>query len=180
MGGGFGVLTGVAFSGGRGLTVGVRFAEAEVEEPIESIAFRQTGGGRWEPAGLPGVRPVRHGAITMLANVGDRLLLGLTDVLGLALYTAPGTQGPWRSLATPRCGVPLAPVAAVAAGGTTLLAGIDSSDRARFWRRAGRSWIEVDLPAGVPAAAKVRALRRAGAARRSSPEVMATTGSCGR
>jgi hypothetical protein len=154
-----GVLTGVAFSGRRGLAVGARFAEPDVEEPIETIAYQRGGSGRWVPVAMPGVRPVRHGAVTLLAGIGDRLMLGLTDVEGLDLSTAPGVEGPWRSIGAPHV---VAPVAAAAVGGSTLLAGIDALDRARFWRRAGRSWIEVDPPSGIGASIKVHDLGRAG------------------
>ena len=157
----FGVLTGVASSGGC-LVVGARFAEPDVEEPVETIAYQRGVSGRWVPVAMPGVRPVRHGAVTLLAGIGDRLMLGLTDVQGLDLLTAPDVKGPWRSMGAPDVGIPLAPVAAAAVAGSTLLAGIDALDRARFWRRAGRSWIEVDPPSGVGASIKVHDLGRSG------------------
>ncbi len=155
-----GVLTGVAFAGGRGLAVGARFAERDVEEPIETIAFRRGLAGRWVTTSLHGVRPVQHGAVTLLAGVADRLILGLTDVQGLTLYSSPGVEGPWRSIGAPQPGLPVAPVAAAPVGGSVLLAGIDARDSARFWRHVGRSWIEVDPPAGVGSSVRVRSLRR--------------------
>lgn len=158
-----GVLTGIAFSGGRGLAVGARFAEADVEEPMETVAYRRGLAGRWVRTSLHGVRPVQHGAVTLLAGVADRLVLGLTDVQGLSLYSAPGVEGPWRSLGGPQTDLPLAPVAAASVGGSTLLAGIDARDQARFWRHVGRSWIEIDPPAGIGSSVKVRSLRRSGA-----------------
>ncbi|HEY6567852.1 MAG TPA: hypothetical protein VI341_10090 [Actinomycetota bacterium] len=157
-----GVLTGVAFSGGRGLAVGARFAEADVEEPIETVAYRRGLAGRWVRTSVPGVRPVQHGAVTLRAGVADRLVLGLTDVHGLSLYSAPGVEGPWRSMGAPKVGMPLSPVAAASVGGSTLLAGVDARDQARFWRHVGRSWIEIDPPTGVGSSVKVRSLRRSG------------------
>jgi hypothetical protein len=157
-----GILTGIAFAGGHGLAVGVRFAEPDVEEPVETVAFRRGSARRWVRTTPHGVRPVRHGSVTLLAGDGDRLVLGLTDVQGLALYAAPGVEGPWRSVGAPRVDVPVAPVAATSVGGSTLLAGIDARDRARFWRQSGRSWIEVGPPAGVGPSVKVHGLRRDG------------------
>jgi hypothetical protein len=157
-----GVLTGVAFSGGRGLAVGARFAEAHVEEPVDTLSFRRGPARQWAPTTLHGVRPVQHGAVTLLSAVADRLVVGLTDVQGLSIYSAPGVEGPWRSIGAPRAGLPVAPVAAASVGGSTLLAGIDAVDRARFWRYVGRSWIEVDPPTGVGSAVKVRSLQRSG------------------
>ena len=158
-----GVCTGVAFVASQGLAVGARFAEPDVEEPIETIAYRSVPGGGWEPATLPGVRPVRHGSVTLLANAGDRLVVGLTDVQGLALYVAATAEGPWRSIGAPNAGVPVAPVAATTFQGSILLAGIDARDDARFWQQQGRSWLEVDPPTGVGPTVTVRSLRRSGA-----------------
>ena len=157
-----GVITGIAFSGDRGLAVGSRYAEPDVEEPVGTIAFRRGLGRRWVRTTLHGVRPVRHGAITLLSTAGDRLILGLTDVLGPSMYSAPGVEGPWRHIGAPRAGVPIAPVAAASVDGSTLLAGIDARDQARFWRLEGWSWIEVDRPTGVGPTVKVRSLRRSG------------------
>lgn len=157
-----GVLTGVAVSGHRLLAVGTRFAEPDVEEPVETIAYRRRPDERWIGAALPGVRPVHHGAITLLAGSDDRTVLGITDVDGLDLFTAPGIEGPWRSIGAPRAAMPLSPVAAASVRGQILLAAIDGLDRGRFWRRIGRSWIEVDPPGGIGEHIKVRGLRRIG------------------
>ncbi len=157
-----GVLTGVAFAAGHGLAVGARFAEPEVEEPIETIAYRTEASGRWAPVALPGVRPVRHGSVTLLASAGDQLVVGLTDVQGLALCVSATSEGPWRSIGAPNAGVPVAPVAATTSGGSILLAGIDARDHARYWRQQGRSWIEVEPPTGVEPTVTVRSLRRSG------------------
>lgn len=150
-----GSFTAVAGLGGQLLAVGARFAEPDVGEPVAAIAASAPTGGSWSPVSLEGVERTTHGAITLLANVPEGLLLAVTDVTGLALYLAPSALGPWRRIGPPRLEPPAAIVAAGALGTSAVLAAIDSSDNARFFLGGSRRWREVQRPASLPAAARV-------------------------
>ncbi len=157
-----GLFTGVVARHDRVLAVGARFAEDEVQEPTETIAVEGEPGGSLTTLDLVGVPRVRHGAVTLLALDGDRPVIGLTDVSGIALFRANELRGPWHPIGAPGVQLPFAPVAAAAVDGSLLVVGIDGQDRTRYWRRAGTTWSEVEPPAGVPAHVTVHDLRRRG------------------
>jgi hypothetical protein len=153
-----GAFTAVAERDGRLLAAGCRFAEPDVGEPVATIAAMAMAGDPWTMIELAGVRPVQHGAATLLASVPEGLLLSVTDIDGLFLYLAATAHGPWRRIGLPRLDPPASLVAAGAAGTRTVLAGIDALDRGRMWLGGSRGWREVQVPASLPSTARVMSL----------------------
>jgi hypothetical protein len=154
-----GVLTAIAERAGRLLAVGSRFEEPDVGEPAGMVAVSAAPGDPWSAIDLPGVAPTQHGAASLLAAVPEGFLLAVTDVSGLALYTAADAQGPWRRISPPRSlDAPASIVAAGAVGTRTVLAAIDALDRGRLWLGGSRGWRELQVPASLPPAARVVSL----------------------
>jgi hypothetical protein len=153
-----GVLTAVAEHDGQLLAVGSRFADPNVGEPIAQIAAVAGPGKPWTRIELVGVDRTRHGAATLLASVPEGLMLAVTDIAGMALYLADRAPGPWRRIGLPRLDPPAAIVAGGPVGSRTVLAALDSLDRARLWLGGSRGWREIQVPGSLPAAARVMGL----------------------
>lgn len=150
-----GICTAVATLGGRTLAVGTRFTEAAVREPASPFAFVGDEGGRWSPVTLDGVPAPRHGEVTALADIGGRLLLATTDVVGTALFVAADARGPWRAVRAPKLEQPFVIMAAAPVDDGVLLAGLDAMDRPRCFAGDLSSWRAVDPPVALDAASHV-------------------------
>ena len=107
------------------------------------IAVASRDGRRWTTASLDGVAAPRHGAPTLLAGDGGRMLLSIHDVGGPALYEG-SIATTWRQVTGPAVPGDIVYVAAAPADNGWLLAGIDGPYSARYWKGRGGGWRSAD------------------------------------
>lgn len=158
------------------VAVGTEYTEADVPDAAGLLALVSLDGRSWTRTRLEGVSPPQHGEVTMLAAVGDDLLLGSNGFGTTNLYRAARAAaavssaaagldasaplGPWNPVAGPVVEGPLTFVAAGATAAGTLLAAVDHLDAPRFWMGEGPGWREVGAPAAMAPPSRLSVLGR--------------------
>lgn len=136
---------------GRVLAVGSRFLEPGICEGYGLIAMTSGDRSKWERTDLPGVTPPRHGAVTLLARLGDSTMLATRAIRDSSLYFHSG--GTWSPIDGPARRVSY--TAAGEDGRRLILAGVDDSGASRIWTRAGQGWREAGRLGGIPPGARL-------------------------
>jgi hypothetical protein len=129
-------------NGGQALAVGSRALEPGVSEPYGLVAAASANGSSWRQTHLAGVVEPRHGLVTLLARVGESLVLATSGIRESTLYR--GSEAGWSRIVAPA-----ADVSYTAAGGTDtdfVVAGLDSLGKPRMWRRLDTGWHELADP----------------------------------
>ena len=134
-----------AADGSHVLAVGSRYPEESVHEPGALFAATSKNGITWEVVDLAGVPTPGEGSLTMLAQAGQEVMLGMAETGASHLYIAKGLgSGPWREISGPR-GSTTYVAAGVDSQGLLLLAGVDEQNESHLWRGAQGSWEELNL-----------------------------------
>lgn len=159
-----GVLSAVAASdGGKRITaVGSEHLEPDVEEGYGLVAVASLDGRVWERVQLKGVAPPRHGDISLLAQMGQKLFLATTGFQSTKLYVRSMIGGSWQQVAGPKVKGPVSYVAAGTVTGSPYLAGVDHLDRARYWQATGSIWRETGPPGHFDPTARLSGMKRIG------------------
>jgi hypothetical protein len=146
-----GAFGAVAPIGDRVVAVGSRFLEPGVSEGYGLIVMASEDGSTWESTELLGVAPPRHGAVTLLARLGESAVLATREIRDSIIYMSSGSW--WKPVDGPAPGISY-----TAAGGndrSVILAGVDHSGVHRVWRRSGQGWREVEQLPGIQAGARL-------------------------